>query len=91
MPFQTLLCRKSVTCLAEPTHALLLSFSAYTNGKKIIRVSEQSDQILFFNGLKVISMFWVIVGHRYQIASNIVINKADATEVYELFPFLVLC
>lgn len=32
-------------------------------------------------------MFWIIMGHRYQIASNIVINKADATEVNNSFEF----
>lgn len=62
-------------------HKILIAFSAYTNGKKIITINNQPGQILIFNGLKVISMFWVVLGHRFEVDEVMAINKADVEEV----------
>lgn len=72
---------KSWPCVSEPKHEILLAFSAYSNGKKILKTSQDSGQILFFNGMKVLSMFWVITGHRYQWSQTEYINVEEAEEV----------
>lgn len=71
--------------ILAPRYRILLAFSVYTNGKKIIAVNQQSGQILFFNGMKVISMFWVVLGHRFEINDFIAINKADVAKVSFVF------
>lgn len=67
--------------VAAPYHKILLAFSVYTNGRKITAVQEQSGQILFFNGMKVISMFWVILGHRFESSEGVVVNQVEFDEV----------
>lgn len=64
-----------------PHHKVLLAFSIYTNSKKITRISQQSDQILFFNGMKVITMFWVVLGHRFESNEFVTVNQVDVKEV----------
>lgn len=71
-----------MSLFAETAHPLLIAFSVVTNGKKIMQVSNASGQILCFNGLKVISLFWVIVGHRFSIQNaRGVINYDDVAPV----------
>lgn len=42
----------------------LVAFSVFTNGKKLFHTSKgNSEQILCFNGLKFITMMWIIAGH----------------------------
>ncbi|XP_044262890.1 nose resistant to fluoxetine protein 6-like [Tribolium madens] len=49
----------------EPYHELLIAFSFYHNGCKLFRSSKNSDQLLCLNGIKAMSMMWVIIGHEY--------------------------
>lgn len=74
-----------------PKHKILLAFSVYSNGKKIIKVNTQTEQILFFNGLKVVSMFWVVLGHRFESNEVMAVNKADIIAVQKLESILVFC
>lgn len=70
--------------ILEPANPLLIAFSVYTNGKKIMKTTSTQDsgQILCFNGVKVISMLWVILGHRYSFLASIgLINLSDGEEV----------
>lgn len=60
---------------------MLLAFSAYTNGSKIIKASTNSDQIQFFNGMKVLSMIWIIIGHSFEFYNVLFVNKEDIEEV----------
>lgn len=46
-----------------------------------MKTTNQEGQIPFFNGLKVISMFWVILGHRYAVFEELVVNLEDAKNV----------
>ncbi|KAG5870080.1 hypothetical protein JTB14_021372 [Gonioctena quinquepunctata] len=47
-------------------HPLLLAFSVYSNGLKILETSNgNKEQIQVFHGLKTISMLWVICGHGF--------------------------
>lgn len=72
-----------------PQHKILLAFSVYTNGKKITRVSQQSGQIVFFNGMKVITMFWVILGHRFESNEFVAVNQAEVKEVSKRYSQLL--
>lgn len=50
----------------ESPSPIWTAFSIYTNGKKLLqstRPSHGSEQILCFNGMKFISMWWIISGH----------------------------
>lgn len=66
---------------SEPSHAILLAFSVYTNGKKLLKTNQDSGQILFLNGMKVLSMFWVIMGHRYSGLEGSASNKEEMAAV----------
>lgn len=48
-----------------------------------MKTNNQPGQILFFNGFKVFSMFWVITGHRYSYYGSFAINKQDTEEVFD--------
>ncbi|KAJ8953088.1 hypothetical protein NQ318_013430 [Aromia moschata] len=51
---------------AKPRHPLFLAFSVLTNGRKLLHIGKNSkDQINIFNGLKVISMMWIVGGHGF--------------------------
>ena len=47
----------------------LLCFSAYTNGSKLFSTSNTPQNIDCINGLRVLSMGWVIMGHTYYIGA----------------------
>lgn len=50
----------------ESRHPLLISFSVFTNGRKLLNVSKGSkEQIQLFHGLKFISMMWIVAGHGF--------------------------
>lgn len=52
---------------ADDPHELLISFSAYTNGKQLFNVtrSNSSSSLNCLNGLRSISLMWIIFGHRF--------------------------
>jgi photosystem II stability/assembly factor-like uncharacterized protein len=45
---------------------LLLSFSVYTNGAKILSTEQSKEVLTSINGIRFLSMTWVILGHSYQ-------------------------
>jgi len=47
---------------------LLLSFSCYTNGTKILSTAQGSETLGAINGIRFLSMAWVILGHSYGAA-----------------------
>lgn len=49
----------------EPLYKLFVTFSLYSNIKKLTTVKKNPDQIPCINGIRFISMMWVILGHRY--------------------------
>ena len=44
---------------------VLLSFSVYTNAAKILNTNQPSGTLTAVNGIRFISMTWVILGHGY--------------------------
>lgn len=46
---------------------MLLAFSALTNGEKIITPSKNPEQLLCLNGIRAMSMAWVVIGHEYNV------------------------
>jgi len=43
-----------------------LSFSVYTNGAKILSTEQSKEVLTSINGIRFLSMTWVILGHSYQ-------------------------
>lgn len=65
-------------------YQIFLAFSIITNGKKIINTTRQPGQIEFFSGLRVLSMFWIIMGHRCAGTDGYAINIEDIENVINL-------
>ncbi|CAG9860596.1 unnamed protein product [Phyllotreta striolata] len=57
-------------------HQLLLAFSLYTNGKKVFETSRRPSNLSCLDGIKVISMFWIIILHTYSVYSSGPVSNA---------------
>ncbi|XP_052790475.1 nose resistant to fluoxetine protein 6-like isoform X1 [Mya arenaria] len=55
---------------------LLLSFSVYTNAQKILSTSQPAKTLTSINGIRFISMLWVVLGHTYAFGLQIIDNGA---------------
>ncbi|KHJ43731.1 WAP-type 'four-disulfide core [Trichuris suis] len=44
---------------------VLVAFSLYTNTRKVMSTAVPKGQITCFNGIRVLSMWWIIFGHTY--------------------------
>ncbi|CAG5133433.1 unnamed protein product [Candidula unifasciata] len=68
---------------------VLLSFSAYTNGKRLLSTSQAPGSITVIQGMRFLTMAWIIIGHAYFMliygrASNIL--QANASVIrYRIF------
>lgn len=61
---------------------MLLAFSAISNGKKLLTVTTNPDQLLCINGIRAISMAWVLLGHDYaNITAGPIMNFLDLQNV----------
>lgn len=49
---------------------MLLSFSIYTNAKKILNTNQSAGTLTAVNGIRFVSMTWVILGHTYAFGLN---------------------
>lgn len=49
----------------EPLPELWICFSAYNNIKKLVTSSKKPYHLMYLNGIKAISMFWVHIAHSY--------------------------
>ena len=72
---------------SEKPHPLLSSFSVYTNGQQLFRISEAGSQLTCLHGLRFFSMCWVVLCHAYGFSiSGATVNLADMGKVS--FPIL---
>ncbi|CAH0554818.1 unnamed protein product [Brassicogethes aeneus] len=47
----------------KPSYIILIAFSLWTNGRKIFTPTSSSDQLTCINGIKAISISWIVYGH----------------------------
>ncbi|XP_031353007.1 nose resistant to fluoxetine protein 6-like [Photinus pyralis] len=52
----------------EPSHWLLVSFSCYTNAKRLFDITTDETEITCLRGMRVLTMIWVIVAHHHMLA-----------------------
>ncbi len=62
---------------------LLLCFSAVSNGEKILSVKNTPGSLTCLNGIRVLSMGWVILGHTF---SFLVAVAGIAAQFHSLVP-----
>ncbi|OWF53651.1 nose resistant to fluoxetine protein 6-like [Mizuhopecten yessoensis] len=53
---------------------ILVAFSVYTNGAKLLNTSAPPGSLTALNGIRFLSMTWVILGHTYSTGMNYVHN-----------------
>jgi len=74
--------------------SVLLSFSYYTNFKKIMQptVSRSGENLAVLNGLRVLSIGWVLVGHvcSYRMRVTPIVNIFDLLDVIEEPKFAIV-
>lgn len=51
--------------MTEPLPQLWISFSAYSNVKKLVTVSKKPYHLVYLNGIRAISLLWVHLAHSY--------------------------
>ncbi|KAJ4446703.1 hypothetical protein ANN_13400 [Periplaneta americana] len=72
-------CRKQKTDVGA-RRELLLSFSLRRHGAKLLSADTSSDSLPALHGVRSLSMFWIVLGHQYQInTGGPVINKVFIT------------
>ncbi|XP_053381296.1 nose resistant to fluoxetine protein 6-like [Mercenaria mercenaria] len=70
---------------------LLLSFSAYTNASKIFNTNQASGILTSVNGIRFISMTWVVLGHTYAFGLNATDNISTfLPQILKRFSFQVI-
>ena len=55
-------------CFLGKIERALLSFSVYTNGVKILSTNQAAGSLGAVNGIRFLSMAWIILGHTYFFA-----------------------
>ncbi|KAI6653504.1 Nose resistant to fluoxetine protein 6-like [Oopsacas minuta] len=69
-------------------HRLIVPFSLYTNVKKVFDTNQPPNAIRCLNGIRTISMFWVILGHVYLFTLSSETNTMDIiTDIALRFSF----
>ncbi|KAK3088750.1 hypothetical protein FSP39_023299, partial [Pinctada imbricata] len=61
---------------------LFLSFSVYSNGKKILDTSQGAGTLTAINGIRFLSMTWVLLGHSVAFGIGMVGNIGEAFPDY---------
>ncbi|XP_046573369.1 nose resistant to fluoxetine protein 6-like [Haliotis rubra] len=69
---------------------VLLCFSAVSNGEKILSVKRSPGSLTCLNGIRVLSMSWVILGHTFLNLITNVENGADLLPITRSFSFQVI-
>lgn len=70
---------------------LLVTFSIYTNTKKIFKIdSNNNQQLACLHGIRVLSLFWVILGHSYAFGIMFSDNRIIVIDWLKRFSFLIV-
>ncbi|GJQ77358.1 hypothetical protein Trydic_g20767 [Trypoxylus dichotomus] len=67
----------------KPPHPVYVSFSITRNFQKITKSSTGQDRISCLDGLRVFSILWVIMGHRYSILEILPFVNKDYAEIWQ--------
>lgn len=92
-PYNDLELRPVISHTQQPVPVLkriLLCFSIFTNGKKILDTKSVDGQMLSIHGIRFLSLTWVILGHTYISAVSIIGNKLDVLKDMDTFAFQML-
>ncbi|XP_033118103.1 nose resistant to fluoxetine protein 6-like [Anneissia japonica] len=75
----------------ENTHGFLiqflLCFSLLTNGSKILKAKQGEGSLGALNGFRVLSLWWVILGHSYAFGMALFTNPTKIVDVLSRFTF----
>jgi peptidoglycan/LPS O-acetylase OafA/YrhL len=76
---------------SEP-NILFIAFSLYTNGKKLFDITESKipNSINCLNGIRALSIFWVIFGHRMEERFYVPLVNGDDMLHYRENPIYLL-
>lgn len=66
----------------DKKHILLTSFSVYTNGKNLLKTNRHYNSINCLDGLRYISICWIIYGHTYY--TEVVGVKMNLNEILQV-------
>ncbi|XP_062566687.1 nose resistant to fluoxetine protein 6-like [Saccostrea cucullata] len=66
---------------------LILSFSAFSNGKKILQVNQSAGTLTALNGIRFLSISWVVLGHTYAFSMNDASNTSSAYQEIKRWTF----
>ncbi|KAK7497003.1 hypothetical protein BaRGS_00011739 [Batillaria attramentaria] len=87
---QPLLNSKTPTHPEEPglCAQLLISFSVYTNGSKLLSTRQPPGSLTSVHGIRFFSMTWVVLGHTFSAVKKFSYNSAVyQKEAYDRFSF----
>ncbi|XP_033105100.1 nose resistant to fluoxetine protein 6-like isoform X2 [Anneissia japonica] len=65
----------------------LLCFSLITNGSKILKPTQGQSSLHALNGIRVLSLFWVILGHTYFFPLSLFSNPLQIVPILSRFSF----
>ena len=68
-----------MTVIVEQPNKLLSAFSMYTHGAKLFELKEinSPNVINCLNGIRTLSIFWIILGHRFNSRFEIPVYNLD--------------
>ncbi|CAH1786929.1 unnamed protein product [Owenia fusiformis] len=66
---------------------IILCFSMYTNGQKILNTTQSDDSLQCVHGIRFLSMTWVILGHTYVFGLGATGNLIILQDYVKLFSF----
>jgi hypothetical protein len=72
----------------KPGSDITVAFSFFTNGRKLIKSTTNPEQMLCLNGMKAISMMWIVMAHEYvngswgAVANYLIISEVNCEKQF---------
>jgi len=57
--------------VSEPRKEILLAFSLYTNGKKLLDTKHAADTLSSLHGIRYLSICWIVLVHKYTLLNDV--------------------